>query len=299
MSQLTPEPRIEPAKEKDGWMNTKNIAILSAMAGFILILALIAASGTNLGQIFQDWTNYYHLAFGILGLYLIVFLISTFANMTVLFPIPYGVALAFIALNITLSQGEIWLLAIIAGTGAAIGEITAYYLGRGSAKLLESKEESESVLKMKERINKGYAVPLMFLCAATFIPDDPLLILLGYAEYPLWKMLVTYFFGKITLCVTTIYLVIAAQTVPAIQKFLWILGVPTGGDPVNPWISFGGWVLVLVIFFLIFFVDWTSKFKRFYEKVFKRSKGSIKSPPDAGEKIVNYIYLRRIEEWII
>ncbi len=263
-------------KENDvsnSWWNKKNIAILGIIISFIVILALLAISGLNLGKIFQDWTVSYYLLFGALGVYLVIFLISTFANMTVLFPVPYAAALAFIALAIdggTISGVNIWVLGIIAGSGAAIGEITAYYLGRGSAKLLESTEQSKAVSKMKERINKGWAVPLMFLCAATFIPDDPLLILLGYASYPLWKMLVTYFAGKITLCISTMYVVILAKDIPILENFFWILGLTAGDQPVNPWVSFLGWVGVLLLFCLIFFIDWTSKFKKLYHKLFKR-----------------------------
>jgi len=271
-------PAEEPTSEKKqkGWFNQKNIIILSAIAGFIVILAIIAASGTDMGSIFQNWTQDYYLAFGIAGLFLALFLISTFANMTVLFPVPYGVALAFVAITIPLTDLDIWLVGIIAGTGAAIGEITAYFLGKGSAKLLESGEGRESVQKMKERINKGYAVPLMFVCAATFIPDDPYLILLGYSGYPLWKMLVTYFFGKVTLCVTTLYLAKVAVTVPLVRDFLKILGVSLPGDPpLDPWISFVGWVGVLLLFFLIFYVDWSSKVGRLYRKLSKRGENTV------------------------
>ncbi len=273
MSQNSEIPVIQPSAETKSWFNRKNIIILSVIIIFIVILAIIAFSGTNIGDIFIGWTKDYHTMFGALGVYLIIFLISTFANMTILFPIPYALALVFlgtqIATNPEYADINIWLLGIVAGSGAAIGEITAYYLGKGSAKLMESKE-SESIKKMKERIKRGYAVPLMFLCAATFIPDDPLLILLGYASYPLWKMLVTYFFGKITLCISTIYLTILAINVPLIQDFFWILGIPIEGQPpINPWISFVGWVGVLLLFVLIFFVDWGSKFKRLYGKLFK------------------------------
>ncbi|HUX98027.1 MAG TPA: VTT domain-containing protein [Candidatus Deferrimicrobium sp.] len=265
-------------KQTKTWWNKKNIIILSSMIIFIVILAVIALSGRDLGSIFSGWTDAYYLMFGALGIYLIVFLISTFANMTILFPVPYAVVLMYIAIKIH-EGGEtgfiglnIWLLGIIAGVGAAIGEVTAYYLGKGSAKLLESKEQSAAVQKMKDRISRGWAVPLMFLCAATFIPDDPLLILLGYAGYPLWKMLVTYFFGKITLCITTIYFVILSFNIPALKNFYWILGLSETGAPINPWVSFGGWVGVLLLFFLIFFVDWTSKFKKVYRKLFKRQE---------------------------
>lgn len=252
------------------FFTTKNIIIIIGIASFIAILAALAISGINLGVVFNSWTDSYYILFGALGVYLIIFLISTFANMTILFPVPYAVALAYIALRIyngTIIDVDIWLLGIVAGSGAAIGEITAYYLGKGSAALIESKEKSESIEKMKARIKKGWAVPLMFLCAATFIPDDPLLILLGYCSYPLWKMLITYFVGKIVLCVSTIYLVIIAQDIPVVADFFWILGL--SDKPVDPWFSFLGWAGVLILFILIFFVDWTTQFKKLYRKLSK------------------------------
>ena len=251
------------------FFTTKNTLIIIGIASFIAILAALAISGINVGQIFNSWIASYYILLGALGVYLIIFLISMFANMTILFPVPYAVALAYIALRIyngTIIDVNIWLLGIVAGSGAAIGEITAYYLGKGSAVLMASKEKVEAVERMKERIKRGWAVPLMFLCAATFIPDDPLLILLGYAGYPLWKMLVTYFVGKIVLCVSTIYLVILAQDIPIVADFFWILGI--SDKPVDPWFSFLGWAGVLILFFLIFFVDWTSQLKKLYRKIF-------------------------------
>ena len=259
------------------FFTTKKIIIIIGISSFIAILVALAISGVNLGEIFNSWTDGYYILFGALGVYLIIFLISTFANMTILFPVPYAVALAYIALRIydgTIINVNIWLLGIVAGSGAAIGEITAYYLGKGSAALMESKEQSEAVKKMKARIQKGWAVPLMFLCAATFIPDDPLLILLGYCGYPLWKMLITYFIGKIVLCVSTIYLVILAKDIPVVADFFWILGF--SDKPVDPWFSFLGWVGVLILFFLIFFVDWTNLFKKLYRKLSKDQKSDIK-----------------------
>jgi len=278
--------------EKKTFFTKKKILILSSLGIFIGILIALAASGLNLGQIFSSWTDSYYSAFGALGVYLIIFLISTFANMTILFPIPYAVALAYIGIKIydgSIIGVNIWLLGIVAGSGAAIGELTAYYVGKGGAALLNSKEKKESVEKMKARIKKGWAVPLMFICAATFIPDDPLLILLGYAGYPLWKMLVTYFAGKIVLCVSTLYLIIQAQTIPAIANFFWILGVPgVSGETVDPWVSFLGWFVVLLLFFLIFFIDWTKLFKKFYQKTFKQQKTEVRAsfidPP--AEKVL-------------
>jgi len=287
---LEVQPNSEIEKKK--FFTQKNILILTALGTFIAILIALAVSGLNLGMIFNSWTDSYYIAFGALGVYLIIFLISTFANMTILFPIPYAVALAYIGLKIfdgSIVDVNIWLLGIVAGSGAAIGEVTAYYVGKGGAALLDSTEKRKSVEKMKDRIRRGWAVPLMFICAATFIPDDPLLILLGYAGYPLWKMLVTYFVGKIILCVYTLYLVILAQTVPAIANFFWILGLPgSSGETVNPWVSFLGWFGILLLFFLIFFIDWTKLFKKLYNKIFKRQKSEIKASVDSlsAEKIL-------------
>lgn len=257
---------------------TKKIMIIIVISSFVAILIALAVSGINLGGVFNSWTDSYYILFGALGVYVIIFLISTFANMTILFPVPYAVALAYIALRIydgTIENVNIWFLGIIAGSGAAIGEITAYYLGKGSAALMESKEKSESVERMKMRIKRGWAVPLMFLCAATFIPDDPLLILLGYCGYPLWKMLITYFVGKIVLCVGTIYLVILAQDIPVVADFFWILGITD--KPVDPWFSFLAWIGVLFLFLLIFFVDWTNQFKKLYRKISKNKNSEIES----------------------
>ena len=90
----------EKLNEKKNWLNKKNIIILSSIVLFIVILAVIALSGTDLGSIFKGWTDSYYAMFGALGIYIIIFLISIFANMTILFPVPYAIALAYIALNI-------------------------------------------------------------------------------------------------------------------------------------------------------------------------------------------------------
>ncbi|MHA1268157.1 MAG: VTT domain-containing protein [Candidatus Helarchaeota archaeon] len=258
-----------PEKWFKAWMTKKNIIILSAIITFIVILALLATSGINLGEVFITFTFWYGDLFGTLGIYLALFIISIFANMTVIFPVPYTIALAVI---IFLQDVNPVILGISAGAGAAIGEITAYYVGKGSASLTDT-SKSESIKKMKARIKKGYAIPLMFLCAATPIPDDQLLLLLGYAGYSIWKMLITYFFGKITLCLWTAFLIKFAWNVPSFEPFFAVFGIDRNAiiqyeatghyeSSINPWISFIAWLAVLILFIVIFYFDWIALFRK-------------------------------------
>lgn len=264
-----------PTKWYKRWMTKKNIIILSAIIVFIVILLWLAISGINMGELFISFTFSYGDLFGALGIYIALFIISIFANMTVIFPVPYT-----IALSVVIFYGGVnpLILGIFAGSGAAIGEITAYYLGKGSASLTDTKK-SKSLEKMKKRIKKGYAIPLMFLCAATPIPDDQLLLLLGYSGYSIWKMLITYFFGKIALCLWTAYLIIFAWNVPAFEPVFTIFGIDkeaieayestgTYTSNVNPWVAFIGWLALLLLFFVIFYFDWMG----FFKKIFKRQK---------------------------
>lgn len=255
------------------WLTKKNIAFLIFLGIFIGILLALAISGINLGEVFITFTFGYESMFGPIGVYLALFIISIFANMTIIFPVPYTMALSII---VFLGDINPLILGIAAGSGAAIGEITAYYVGKGSASLTDT-TKSKSLEKMKKRIKKGYAIPLMFLCAATPIPDDQLLLLLGYAGYSIWKMLVTYFFGKIALCLWTSFLIIIAWDIPAFEPVFSIFGIDkqaiidyddtgTYTSSVNPWVSFGVWLAVLVIFIVIFFFDWKAIFKRLFGK---------------------------------
>ncbi|NVM52962.1 MAG: VTT domain-containing protein [Candidatus Helarchaeota archaeon] len=279
--------------EKETWFTRKNIIIIASIAGFIVILLILALSGVNLGEVFIQWTLNYETKFGPLGIYLAIFLISIFANLTVLFPVPYIIALSIIIFTMGINP---LLLGFVAGAGAALGEVTAYYLGKGSAVLIESgTEESEKAKKMKDRINRGWAIPLMLLFAATPIPDDPLLLMLGYANYSIWKMLITYFVGKVIICLGTAYLILFAWDVPAFGFVFSLLGIDkqaiieyesTGHyqSSINPWISFAAWVGLLMFIFLLFYVDWSKQFK----KLFKRQEKDIEAKKGVEVNLISF-----------
>lgn len=135
-----------------------------------------------------------------LSVYFGAFLISTFGNFTVFLPVPY--ALAVILLG-TQEFIEPLILALVCGFGAAIGELSAYAIGRGGRELIEEKY-GKRIESMKKLIEK-YGFAAIFLFAATPLPDDMLLIPVGVMKYSIVKAVVAAILGKTVLCAILAY----------------------------------------------------------------------------------------------
>jgi membrane protein YqaA with SNARE-associated domain len=121
-----------------------------------------------------------------------IFLISIAANATIIIPLP-GVAF-------TTAMGAIFNpigVAIAAGLGAAIGELTGYLAGFSGQAIVEKGDLYERLAKwMKEHQNLAYGMVTLL----AFIPN-PLFDLAGMAsgalKLPLWKFLIACAIGKI------------------------------------------------------------------------------------------------------
>ena len=88
------------------------------------------------------------------------------------------------------------ILGTFAGTGAAIGEVTTYFLGWGVAESLEPLSESED--RIARWINK-YGLWAVLLVALTPLPDTPIVILAGSRKLPFGKLTIVEILGKSTL----------------------------------------------------------------------------------------------------
>lgn len=88
------------------------------------------------------------------------------------------------------------LLGTMAGTGAAIGEVTTYFLGWGVAEGLEEMSAAED--RIARWINK-YGLWAVLLVALTPLPDTPVIILAGSRKLPFSKLAVVEVFGKLIL----------------------------------------------------------------------------------------------------
>jgi membrane protein YqaA with SNARE-associated domain len=161
--------------------NLKKQAILSIIG--VIFVALI--SGSLLWRLMIQGDNLGRL--GLLG----VLLASMLSHLTIVARdmfIPLFLPLASVYHPV--------ILGITAGTGAAIGEVTTYFLGWGIAESMNHLSETED--RIARWINK-YGLWAVLLVAITPLPDTPIVILAGSRKLPFTKLTIVEILGKSTL----------------------------------------------------------------------------------------------------
>ncbi|MHC1592117.1 MAG: VTT domain-containing protein [Candidatus Helarchaeales archaeon] len=247
-----------------------HVSALAKFVGFITFFGILMIIPVLIGYSIQDIMNFiitfFFLYFGIIGILIGVFVISMFGNFTVVFPIPYSFVLLALGINFSLIFSPpiffifgFW-ISVIAGLGAAIGETSAWLLGRSQASSIEELEMGEKMLSLKEKIEKGYGGLLIFLYAATPLPDDVLLIALGATKYKIWKALIWCFLGKVILCFISVYL----GTIPLVQRIF-------GGTEPNPFMDTIWLIIGIAIILLIIYLPW-DKYFGFWKNLLGKNK---------------------------
>ncbi|MFX0026252.1 MAG: YqaA family protein [Candidatus Hermodarchaeota archaeon] len=242
----------------------------------LILFILLALFNINFGQWLANTVIWFHGEFGDFGIYLGVFLISIFGNFTIIFPVPYTIAL--IVISAVIPGVNPVLLGIVGGLGASIGEVSAWLIGRGSKDFIG---KSESMERMKGYVEKGWAPILIFIFAATPLPDDAFLIVLGIAQYSIFKALIYCFLGKFVLCFLCSALPIwLADT--ALGQFLFELfgidlvaateGIIPESTPLQILTSSLVWAACIIILFLLVYIDWSKLIKRLRDKIKTNSK---------------------------
>lgn len=130
--------------------------------------------------------------------YLTAFILSIFGNTTIFIPFPY-VAIIFI---LTSEAGlDPLLLGIISGAGAALGEVTAYAIGWGGGSYLDKHGYSQKFAPLRSFLLRHSRITplIIYIFAATPLPDDVLLIPLGLIKYGWVRCIVPAFLGKTSL----------------------------------------------------------------------------------------------------
>jgi membrane protein YqaA with SNARE-associated domain len=163
-------------------MNPKTRLTILRILALVGVIALIAAL-----FIFRDQVKKLE-DYGYIG----IFLISIAANATIIIPLP-GVAF-------TTAMGGLFNpigVAVAAGLGAAIGELTGYMAGFSGRGVAERAVLYDRLITwMKAHRNLAYGVIMLL----AFIPN-PLFDLAGMAsgalKLPLWKFLLACVIGKI------------------------------------------------------------------------------------------------------
>ncbi len=138
-------------------------------------------------QWFLETSNYLINNFGYLGIFLVGFL----GTVSVVLPTP-----AFVIIFFAAAKFDPLLVGIIAGFGAALGELVGYLVGMGSRKITKIKKTFD-VWEKRFRKYGGFAIIILF--AATPLPDDVTGILCGAMKYDIKKFFLANLIGKIIL----------------------------------------------------------------------------------------------------
>ena len=131
--------------------------------------------------------------------YLGVFLINLIASSTIIFPLP---ASAFVfGLGAVLNP---FLIGLVSGLGAAIGEFTGYALGMGGRRIIKDKWKKQ-IDDVEKLFSKYGGFFVIFIFAATPLPDDIAGIVGGVLKYPVKKYFLAVLAGKIIMNLAIAY----------------------------------------------------------------------------------------------
>ncbi|NOZ81856.1 MAG: VTT domain-containing protein [Candidatus Micrarchaeota archaeon] len=144
----------------------------------------------NLAASFGSWAQGIIESLGYLG----VFVVSFIGSASVLFPLPSFV--------VVFSAGAFLnpvLVGIISGIGAGLGEATGYGVGAAGAKAIERYRKDKLFRVAEEWFQRHRGFWIIFIFAATPLPDDIIGILCGIMKYPFRRFVLASVLGKITL----------------------------------------------------------------------------------------------------
>jgi membrane protein YqaA with SNARE-associated domain len=221
---------IGPFKRAWKWAtkDKETIGSLVFIFLFIVLVVVLAALGLDLGQIMQNIVNWFELKVGKIGIFLGVMIISIFGNFTVIFPVPYVFALVTVAIKPSITIFDVIIMGIFAGIGASVGETSAWFLGKASKNVIEG-SMNKQIARAQNWIDKGLAPLIIFLFAATPLPDDAVLVFIGLLGYALWKTLIWCFLGKVAL---TTFVGLFAKLLGDTRfggTVLWLFGLESSG----------------------------------------------------------------------
>lgn len=202
-------------------------------------------------QSFAAWMQNLSVQYGYFG----VFFISLLGSTAILIPIPYTVVLFTLG---TVEGFNPILISLSSALGAAVGEFSGYLLGLGGRKIISEKQKRKMEFLLK--IFGKYSPIAIFIFALTPLPDDLLFIPLGVMHYSLLKAFIPALTGKI--CMSLIIVYSARLAVDFIKQ---IFGIE--GDWMSALIGMTiSLALLIIIFFIMFKVDWEKIFEKYMVK---------------------------------
>lgn len=141
---------------------------------------------------FATWAQQFIAHFS----YIAVFVVSVISSSTVIFPLPFEFLGIFIAAGLGLNP---FLVAIVAGLGAATGELFGYFLGIGGRHVAEREKlrlKAPGYVKRFEKMFLKHGFWVIILAAFLPFPFDFIGILSGVSKYDIKKFFFSTLIGK-------------------------------------------------------------------------------------------------------
>ena len=158
----------------------------------LLLLGMLALSAAIVFLLYR-FQDYFHVSLRGLGwlAYILVFITSMLSSSTIFIPAP-GIAF-------TLAAAAVWdpaFVALAAGTGDALGEITAYWTGYEGERIIVD-EHAPAYQRAVARMNRYGAWGIFAIALIPIIPFDLVGMAAGALKIRWWKFLFACWCGKV------------------------------------------------------------------------------------------------------
>ena len=178
-------------------LTSKLIEIKYALITLMLLLSLLTLDRTQafsgLDTLIADFFALM-ISFGFAG----IFIVALVGNCTLLVQMPYTVPLLSLSLG-GASLDRMLLLGVASGIGAACGEVISYGIAEKILGKNPGLEKSSLFQWVKRTVNDHPRMTplLVFVWAASVLPDDTVIIPLAMVRYSIKKIWLPLFTGKI------------------------------------------------------------------------------------------------------
>ena len=215
------------------------IATLIVLTILVIGVATIPSITSWYDRVNNVWTEW-AIRYGYFG----SFIAALIGNLTVFIIFPYTVVTFFLA---TQGLDPFW-LGFLTGTGAFIGELSGYVLGRwGSKRFQQAKPEAYDAMVQIVASRPGFVQWLLFLFSLLPLPDDVLFIPLGMLRYPVWKLAWPSWIGKVGAGLAITY---------AGNLFVHTLDGASATSPGAVFSQLGSLYAVVLAIYAMFRLDW-------------------------------------------
>jgi membrane protein YqaA with SNARE-associated domain len=215
------------------------------------IVLLVSPGSTSFLSNFFDWITDAAIVLGYPG----TFLVSLLGSASVIVEVPFaGVPFVLGGLREGVTGPFIfdpWLLGLLSGTGATLGDMTSYALGYLGRRVVDE-TNTRGFSKFVQDYPKATPIAV-FILAATPMPLDPAVVALGVARYSWWRLFMPCLIGEI------VFLTMVSWG--GRLSLDWLIGILGIGGPVTPisaTVEVLSILLLVVTVYLAVRLDWTA-----------------------------------------